>query len=114
MEHLKDLSSVPSLYHKDVNEFMNLCKIKLIRTSLPIYVGNDGYVRWKQNKPIGVYQWDLDELGRLVFIIDDFWGFQRYIDRNILVYKSINDNLDDFNLLDAATRQMLIEKISLL
>lgn len=79
--------------------FIQLCKEKMDQTPLPIFIGDTGYIHWNDKIPKGKYCWDLDRSGRFVAVIGDIWMFQRYMNGDRLVWKSIEEPSywDDIN-----------------
>lgn len=93
-----------SNFHRDskCQQFIALCKQKLNRTKLPIYVGGTGYVHWRQKPKAGPMCWDLDELGRFVCVLDDIWFFQRYTNGDVMVWTPIETEYGfDWNSISA-------------
>lgn len=75
-----------SFEHSDSRHLINLCKSKLPRKQLPIYIGNTGYVEWRTDEiPVGEYCWDLDQSGRIIVMLGDMWFFQRFIPGDFLM-----------------------------
>lgn len=99
--------------HNASRDFIELCKQKLNQTKLSIFVGNTGYVRWKEQVPTGVYTWDVDELGRFVAVLNDIWLFQRYTNGDTMVWTPIKcDGCFDWNGMSSEKLEELTKSIS--
>lgn len=60
------------------NEFLSFCRDKLPKGTLPIWVGNTGYVNACKDIFNLSNGWCYDELGRTVILLDGLLMFQRY------------------------------------
>ena len=64
-------------------EMMSLIKEKLPRVDFPVRVGSTGYIIWSNDLPTRGYT--LDEVGRMVGVVDEIRFFQRYTGNCMLV-----------------------------
>jgi hypothetical protein len=92
--------------HSESNHanFIELCKKKLPQQKLPIEIGWTGYVNANEEIFKLSNSWCLDEVGRMVILMDGYLIFQRYTQGDILLkssngitYNSLYDNeIDQF------------------
>jgi len=86
--------------------FIQRFEHKYQRKTLPIYLGDTGYVHWSGPIPVGTRCWDIDELGRFVAVMDNIWFFQRYTDGDILVWTEVNSDYSFY------WRRMSLQKLT--
>lgn len=63
----------------------NACKSKLPKTNFKFKIGWTGYIDWNES-PFGKYGWSQDDTGRIVIALGNWWGFQRYVHGDVMVW----------------------------
>jgi hypothetical protein len=68
-----------NMFKNDENRnVLDLVKQRLPRIELPIYIGSTGYIELSTFINTHANCWCTDQLGRVVFVVDDVLYFQRY------------------------------------
>lgn len=80
-------------------EFIEYCKEKLPQKSLPIKIGCTGYIDLTGPIKTPEYCWDLDQVRRIVIVIDDKLLFQRMLNGHQMMYNKLSEDYkrDSFN-----------------
>jgi hypothetical protein len=94
-----------------------LCQLirnKLTRKDdLPIYVGNTGYIHLNDYKTLNFPDcWTEDDLGRTVFVFENWIYFQRYKSGGCIVRMNLTNYINGWDVLTKEEEQELVSKIN--
>jgi hypothetical protein len=99
----------PSMFkYENHAKFLDLCRSKLPKTTLPIWVGGTGYVNAKSDIFKCPNGWCEDEFGRTVILLDGLLMFQRYQLCDLIVG---SPNGNTYDALDSERLQELTQKV---
>ena len=94
----------------DETEMMSLIKEKLPRVNFPVKVGSTGYIIWPDKNVLPTCGYTLDEIGRMVGVVDEIRFFQRYT-RNCMLVANMGKDGDYFTCLTQEEKGILQSKL---
>lgn len=92
-------------------ELFSLVKEKLPYMSIPVYISSTGHIEFKESLIGSENCWCLDDLDRLVFIMDGILYYRRYEPSYTIVYSRLSNDRPS-SILSLNEKEDLVTKLS--
>ncbi len=101
-------------YLTDINsQLLDLVKVKLPHTQLPVFIGSTGYIQLEKNIDKHLDGWMCDSIGRCVFVLNNNLYFQRYEKTHMIMWNPLSER--SFNTqLSINKAQDIIENLKIM